>query len=142
MVVSAIATGCYTISQVCKMACINGLQCSKNNFWKLVRNPKYCGMIKIPASRNEEVQFVKGIHEPLISEGLFHQVQLIIRRDRNKRGNKEALMSLFPLRVFLSCPWCGGKITGSVSQGKCAKYPYYHCTGYRCKGRFRGRNVE
>ncbi|MBO9683323.1 MAG: recombinase family protein, partial [Flavisolibacter sp.] len=51
-----LATGCYTISQVRKMACINGLQCSKNNFWKLIRNPIYCGMIKIPASRNEDVQ--------------------------------------------------------------------------------------
>lgn len=137
-----LATGCYTISQVRKMACTNGLQCSKNNFWKLVRNPIYCGMIKIPASRNEEVQFVKGIHEPLISEGLFHQVQLIIRRDRNKRGDKEALMSLFPLRGFLSCPWCGGKITGSVSRGKSSKYPYYHCTGYRCKGRFRAEMLN
>jgi site-specific DNA recombinase len=33
--------------------------------------------------------------------------------------------------------WCGGKITGSVSQGKRLKYPYYHCTGHKCKGRFR-----
>jgi len=132
-----LATGCYTISQVRKMACINGLQCSKNNFWKLIRNPIYCGMIKISANRNEEVQFIKGIHEPLISESLFHQVQLIICRNRQRGNNKEALMSLFPLRGFLSCPWCGGRITGSVSQGKLAKYAYYHCTGYRCKGRFR-----
>jgi site-specific DNA recombinase len=132
-----LATGAFTISQVRKMACVNGLRCGKSNFWRLVHNPIYCGIIRIPASRNEEEQFVKGIHEPLIPESLFHQVQLIITKDRNKRGNKDALKSLFPLRGFLSCPLCGGKITGSVSQGKHLKYPYYHCMGYRCKGRFR-----
>lgn len=131
-----LATGCYTISKVRKIACINGLQCIKNNFWKLVRNPIYCGMIEIPASWNEEEQFVRGIHEPLISESLFHQVQLIICRNRQRGNNKEALMSLFPLRGFLFCPWCGCKTTGSVSQGKCEKFHYFHCTGYRCKGRF------
>ncbi len=125
------------------MACINGFQCSKNNFWKLVHNPIYCATIRIPANRNEEEQFVRGIHEPLISESLFHQVQLIICKDRNKRGNRDAaLKSLFPLRGFLSCPWCGGKITGSVSQGRRLKYPYYHCTGYKCKGRFRAEMLN
>ncbi|MET6995897.1 recombinase family protein [Chitinophaga defluvii] len=132
-----LATGTLTISQVRKMACVNGFQCSKNNFWKLVHNPIYCGFIRIRANRKEEEQIVKGIHEPLISERLFHQVQLIITKDRNKRGNKDALRSLFPLRGFLSCPWCGGRITGSVSHGKYLKYSYYHCMGYKCKGRFK-----
>lgn len=132
-----LATGSFTISQVKKMVCTNGFECGKSNFWRLVHNPIYCGIIRIPANRNEEEYFVRGIHEPLISESLFHKVQVIITKDRNKRGNKDALKSLFPLRGFLSCPWCGRKITGSVSQGKRLKYPYYHCTGYRCKGRFR-----
>jgi len=137
-----LATGFYTTSQVRKMACINGLQCSKNNFWKLVHNPIYCGIIRIPAGRNEEEQFVKSIHEPLISESLFHQVQLIICKDRNKRSNKETLKILFPLRGFMTCPWCGGKITGSLSQGKRLKYAYYHCMGYKCKGRFRAEKLN
>lgn len=137
-----LATGSYTISQVRKMACVNGLQCSKNNFWKLVHNPIYCGIIRIPANRDEEEQFVRALHEPLISESLFRQVQLIICKDRNKRGNRDALKSLFPLRGFLPCPWCSGKLTGSVSQGKRLKYAYYHCTGYKCKGRFRAEMLN
>lgn len=128
-----LATGSYTISQVRKMACVNGFQCSKNNFCKLVHNPIYYGIVRIPANRNEEEQFVKTIHESLISENLFRQVQLIISKDRNKRCNKDVLKSLFPLRGFLSCPWCGRKITASVSQGRCSKYPYYHCTGQKCR---------
>lgn len=132
-----LATGIYTISQVRKMAWINGLQCGRSHFWKIVHNPIYCGIIKISANRNEKEQYVKGIHEPLISEALFHQVQLLTNKKGNKGGSKEALRSVFPLRGFLSCPWCGGKITGSMSQGKRSKYAYYHCMGHKCKGRFR-----
>ncbi|MDE1191425.1 MAG: recombinase family protein [Arachidicoccus sp.] len=137
-----LATGSFTISQVRKMACVKGFRCGKSNFWRLVHNPIYCGIIRVPANRNEEEQFVMGIHEPLVSESLFHRVQLIITKDRNKRGNKDALKSLFPLRGFLSCPWCGGRITGSVSQGKRLKYSYYHCMGHKCKGRFRAEALN
>jgi DNA invertase Pin-like site-specific DNA recombinase len=131
-----LATGVYTINQVGRMAYVNGLRCGLSNFWKLVHNPIYCGIVKVPASRNEEEQFVKGLHEPLISENLFYAVQQIITKDRNKRGDKTALKALFPLRGFLSCPWCHGRITGSVSHGKRSKYSYYHCMGRKCKGRF------
>jgi len=36
------AKGIYTMSQVRKMACLNGFQTSRNNFWKVLRNPMYC----------------------------------------------------------------------------------------------------
>jgi site-specific DNA recombinase len=132
-----LAKGTFTISQVRKMACLKGLQCGKSNFWRLVHNQIYCGIICIPANRAEEKHFVRAIHEPLISESLFKQVQLLINKDCNKRANKDALKYLFPLRGFLSCPWCGRKMTGSVSSGKYSKFPYYHCSGNKCKGRFR-----
>jgi len=31
------------------------------------------------------------------------------------------------LRGLLTCPVCGRKLSGSVSQGRSKKYPYYHC---------------
>lgn len=132
-----LATGTFTISQVMKTAGIKGLQCGRSHFWRIVRNPIYCGIIKIPAGRNEEEQYVKGIHEPLISEALFLQVQNLINKKNNKLESREAIKSVFPLRGLLSCPWCGGKISGSISQGKHSKYAYYHCLAHRCKGRFR-----
>jgi DNA invertase Pin-like site-specific DNA recombinase len=132
-----LATGTCTISQVMKIAHIKGLQCGRSHFWRIVRNPIYCGIIKVPAGRNEEEQYVKGIHEPLISEALFFQVQSLTNKKNNKLESKEALKSVFPLRGLLSCPWCGGKLTGSISQGKHSRYAYYHCLGNRCKGRFR-----
>ncbi len=137
-----LATGSFTVSQVKKMAYVNGLRCGKSNFWRLIRNPIYCGIIRVPANRNEEEQFVKAVHEPLVAESLFQHVQLIITKDRKERVNKDTLRALFPLRGFLFCPYCGGKITGSVSQGKHLKYPYYHCMGYKCKGRFRAEALN
>lgn len=132
-----LATGAFTVTQVRKMTCESGFHCGKSHFWRLMRNPIYCGIIRVSAKRLEDEEFVMANHEPLISQGLFNQVQLIITKDRNKRGNKDALKSLFPLRGLIFCPLCGGKITGSVSQGKRLKYPYYHCMGYKCKGRFK-----
>jgi site-specific DNA recombinase len=137
-----LAKGTFTINRVRKMACLNGLQCGKSDFWRLVHNPIYCGIIYVPPNRTEEKHFVKAIHEPLISENLFQQVQLIISKDCNKRMDKDALRSVFPLRGFLFCPWCGRKMTGSVSRGKSAKFPYYHCTKTRCKGRYRAEKLN
>jgi len=133
------AKGIYSISQVRKMACINGLQCSRNNFWKLLHNPVYCGIITVPANKTEEMEFVKAVHEPLISEKLFYEVQILLKSRRRQNGDKEHLKGLFPLRGFLVCPWCNRRLTGSISRGGSSlKHRYYHCSTPKCKGRFRG----
>ncbi|MFA6086916.1 recombinase family protein [Mucilaginibacter sp.] len=96
------AKGIYSISQVRKMACINGLRCSRNNFWKLLHNPVYCGIITVPANKTEEMEFVKAVHEPLISEKLFYEVQILLKSRRRQNGDKEHLKRLFPLRGLIS----------------------------------------
>ena len=118
------------------MAFLNGLQCSRNNFWKLLHNPVYCGLVTVPPTKTEDIQFVKSVHE-LISESLFKNVQLLLNSKRRQYSRREDLKYLFPLRGFLQCPWCNRKLTGSISQGSKSKYRYYHCASVRCKGRFR-----
>lgn len=44
---------------------------------------------------------------------------------------------VFLLRGFLICPFCGRRLTGSISAGRSDKYQYYHCTASKCKGRIR-----
>lgn len=61
-----------------------GVKCSKNNFLYLIRNPVYCGKIHIPAYKDEEATVVRGLHEPLISEELFNDVQDILNGRRRK----------------------------------------------------------
>ncbi len=134
--------GTYSINQVRMMTCQKGLQCSKNNFWKILRNSIYCGIIKINANKEEETQFVKAIHQPIISEDIFQLVQLLLKSRRKQNEAKFHTKFLFPLRGFIDCPFCGRRLTGSISQGKLAKYRYYHCNTSKCKGRYRADMLE
>ncbi|KIO76800.1 hypothetical protein TH53_12825 [Pedobacter lusitanus] len=136
------ATGGYSINKVNKMAYLNGFICKRNNFWRLIHNPVYCGFVTLSATNNEDMQLIKGIHEPLISEELFKNVQAMILSKRRERGKKESLKSVFPLRGFLTCPYCNRRLSGSISQGRHAKYRYYHCCTAKCRGRFKAEVLE
>lgn len=61
---------------------------------------------------------IKGLHEPLISESLFYQVQSVINTKRKTTAKRDDLQSIFFLRGFLTCPICDRKLTGSISQGQ------------------------
>ncbi|ATP56346.1 hypothetical protein CPT03_07605 [Pedobacter ginsengisoli] len=93
--------------------------------------------ITVPATRTEDAEFVNGIHEPLITEELFGKVQSLIDSRRTRNAYKQRIRSIFPLRGFLTCPFCDRRSTASVSTGRNAKYRYYHCSVSRCKGRIR-----
>ncbi|MEJ7680244.1 MAG: recombinase family protein [Segetibacter sp.] len=77
-VFETLAEGKFNTEQVWKFAREKGLNCLKNNFWVAIRNPLYCGKIFIPKYKDEESFFVKGQHEPLISEALFYDVQDVL----------------------------------------------------------------
>jgi site-specific DNA recombinase len=109
------------------------LICSRSHFYRLIRNPIYCGLILI-RFKSEESQIVKGTHEPLITEPLFYEVQRIITTKRKVTAKRDDLKAMFFLRGFLQCPLCGHKLSGSFSKGTRKKYPYYHCHG-GCKTR-------
>lgn len=123
-----LAKNIYTIEQVRKMADSKGLKCSRSYFFRLIRNPAYCGLITIKPESGEKYM-VKGIHEPLISETLFYEVQRIITTKRKVNAKKDDLKTTFFLRGFLVCPLCGLKLSGSFSRGTTKRYPYYHCRG-------------
>lgn len=137
-----LAKGGFSVNQVKKMADMNGFKCSKSYFWKIVRNPIYCGIITISPNKDEELQFVKGLHQAIVSEDLFYEVQGLLNSKRRQKGTKESVKSLFPLRGFLTCPLCLRKITASVSTGKYKKYPYYHCMTVQCKGRYSAKSLN
>lgn len=93
----------------------------------------YCGLIPVTMNSQEQ-QMIKGIHEPLISETLFYEVQAIINTKRKTTSKTDELKAMFFLTGHLICPLCGRKLCGSFSQGSTKKHPYYHCRG-RCKTR-------
>lgn len=128
-----IAKNIHRIEEVRKMAYRKGLKCSRSYFHKLIRNPAYCGLIPIKVS-DEEQYLARGIHDALISEALFYEVQHIITTKRKTSCKSSELEDTFFLKGFLFCPLCERKLCGSFSRGSTKRYPYYHCRG-KCKTR-------
>jgi site-specific DNA recombinase len=136
-----IAEGVYNTEQIFNMAKEKGFSATKSLFWFAIRNPVYCGKIFIPKYKDEESRFVKGLHEPIIPESLYYQVQDVLDgRKRNYRLKVVSSESL-PLRGFLICPLCNKLLTGSASKGHTKYYSYYHCTD-GCSCRYRADNAN
>ncbi len=116
------------VMDIWREASKKGLRVSKSNVFLMLRNPIYMGKIKIGAYKDEPATVVKGIHEAIISEGLFYIVQEILDGRRPSHPSIHAGKEELPLRGFLKCPKCGTKLTGSASKGRSSRYFYYHCT--------------
>ena len=111
-----------------------GYKISRNNMSLLLRNPIYIGKIILPAYENEKETLVEGIHESIISERQFYNVQNILqnRRRKQKKTIYNSLREELPLRGKLHCSKCDSKMTGSPSRSSNGtQYFYYHCN--HCK---------
>lgn len=137
-----LAKGVLVAEQVRKLANAKGLKCGHNNFWRLIRNPIYCGYIIVPPHENEELEFVKGQHEQIISKTLFYEVQDILNGNKRAIATKSNSINMLPLRGFLQCPLCPRMLTGSGSKGRNERYYYYHCSDSACKCRFKAEDVN
>lgn len=135
-VFNELSLGIQPVEQIWKMAQRKGLKCSKNNFWTAIRNPVYCGKITIPKLKDEEGFIVDGLHEPLIPESLFYEVQDVLNGKKRKITGKIVTIDALALRGFVKCSKCSRMLTGSASKGRNQYYHYYHCSsscGYRQK---------
>jgi site-specific DNA recombinase len=140
---SELAKGIKPAEHIRRELAKEGFSCSRNNFNRLIRNPIYCGKIRIDAKDKEEEDIVEGIHSPLISEELFYQVQNILsgRAAKMNPAKIHKVSEKFPLRGFLVCPRCGSKLTASASKGNGGKYFYYHCVR-GCKERIKAEELN
>jgi site-specific DNA recombinase len=133
----------FSIERVWKKARELGLSCNKSTFWLALHNPVYCGKILIPKYKDEKVHNVPGLHEPLITEGLFNDVQdcLTGRKKRETSSTKIVSLDMLPLRGFLICSKCNRILSGSASKGCKQYYHYYHCSA-SCGFRKRAETVN
>lgn len=136
-----LAKNSFAIEEIRRMVNAKGLKCSRSNFWRQIRNPAYCGIITVQLRDNEEQQSIKGVHEPIISEALFSDVQNVITTKRKIKGKTDELKAFFTLRGYLICPACNRKLTGCFCKGYSKKYPYYNCNG-KCGTRFRAELIN
>ena len=132
-----ISKGIYSVDEVRKMLRPKGITCCKQNFLNTVRNPFYVGKLTVPKSKDEPEVVIKALHEPLITEELFNEVQNVINGRRKNFPSKITRNDNLPMRGYLICNSCGGQLTGSGSRSRSgAIHFYYHCQK-NCKNRFR-----
>ena len=101
---------------------------SKGAFYRMLRNPIYCGEIVIPAYQDEPEEIIQGEHEPIIDKATFDTVQDVLDgRTRCKPKLRKTDKPELFLRRYLVCPHCGYGITGAYSRGNGGRYAYYNC---------------
>jgi DNA invertase Pin-like site-specific DNA recombinase len=96
---------------------------------RLLRNPVYAGLLRDGS---------RGIHTPLVAQGMFERVNAAIGTRRTREPTERPALGVDPflLRGLLVCPRCGKRLTTS-STGKVARSSprYYRCRGLRpCPG--------
>ena len=136
-----LARGIFNTEQVWRMAQKRGFTKKKANFWQIIRNPVYCGKIIVPKYKNDDATLAKGLHEPLISEALFYEVQSVLDGRKRVYRTRMTVDEQIPLRGFLICPRCGRNLSASASTGYSARYYYYHCTA-KCGFRSNAQKVN
>jgi len=124
-----------------QIANAKGLTCSKNNFYSIIKNPIYCGRIRIPQYQDEETFFVTGIHKPIISEEQFDNVQRILEMRSESKGVTVFAHDQLPLRGFLFCSVCKKKLTGGSPGGNRIPIFYYHCNS-KCSSGLRSDSTN
>ena len=78
-----------------------------------MQNPVYCGLIHVRAYREYPEEFIKGIHEPLVDDITWQEVQ---SRFKPQRQHVQVTDDL-PLRGVLKCH-CGLPLTSAAPRGK------------------------
>jgi site-specific DNA recombinase len=126
-----IASGRYvTTDAVLKVVTALGLRTkkgrplSKQSFARMLSNPIYTGWVV-----SGEVR-ARGNHEQLISDELFHSVQM--RLTGNSTPHKK-LSEDFPLRGVVRCSKCGKTLTAGFAKGRKERYPRYWCWTTECR---------
>ncbi|MBI2730503.1 MAG: recombinase family protein [Sphingobacteriales bacterium] len=82
----------------------------------------------IKAFKDEPEEIVEGIHQPIVSEELFYDVQNVLDGKKKTKTKYSLVNDEYPMRGHLICPRCGKTLTGSSALGNGGKYYYYHCT--------------
>ena len=115
-----------------------GLSMQKSHISRVLSNPIYMGYIRVPAWKDQPEQMVKAVHEPLVTENLFYQVQ--DKLNGNTRCSREKPSNVYlPLRGIIKCDSCGKYLTGSGSRGRHGKIHYYYHCSKGCKERIKAQ---
>ena len=99
----------------------NGKVISKNGLERILRNPFYCGLMKL--TRGNAIY--QGVHEPLITANLFSATQTM----RAGRTTKKATKLRHTYRGLFKCQLCGFSMVPEAQKG----HIYYRCQTKTCE---------
>lgn len=101
----------------------DGLKMEGNSaIQRLLSNPTYAGLVKVPSFYDDPEKLVDGKHAPIVDKATWWAVQgKLTGKKYNKQDNEEV-----PLRGSLQCA-CGRPMTAGNSKGKYKYYWYYVC---------------
>lgn len=116
------------IEEVKKLAAKKGFNIHGNSaIQKVLSNPVYAGMVRLPAYKSQPEKLVKGLHTGLVTESQYWQAQEMLSGKAYGSHPSESAV----LRGVLRCH-CGRKLTAAPSKGKSGKfYWYYFCKEHR-----------
>lgn len=119
---SILYTGTKSLTDMTKVINDLGIPISSQSTAKLFRNKFYCGYVR-SRKYNEEV---KGIHEPMIPEAMFYQIQGILSGKYKESVKRKVFNPCFPLRGIVQCT-CGRFLVAANVKGRTKSYPKYWC---------------
>ncbi|MBO9564436.1 MAG: recombinase family protein [Niastella sp.] len=123
-----LAMGGVPVNTLYLEALDRGLHCSRTNFYLLLRNPVYAGLITVSADKKADRKIVIGQHMGIITKTVFDIVQQRLRQTETRNGTGKRFSLEYPLKGYMCCPICNKKLTASASKGRrIEKYKYYHC---------------
>ena len=96
----------------------------------MLEDPLYAGFIDYPVW---EVERRKGHHKGIISIEVFDAIQRRLNQNSKGKRVRVDVSDTFPLRGLLVCDSCQKPLTGAISSGRSAKYPYYRCQNKECE---------
>lgn len=115
------ATGLYSFQQLADLLFEQGLRNRRGgkifggHIQRIINNTIYYGVMESAG------KYYQGIHEPLISQKIYEDCQLVSGNKTRPRAKTKG----FTLSGFINCKKCGCAITAEIKK---KKYIYYHCT--------------
>ena len=126
-----------TLGGIAKRLNLRGVQTKKNTTWKTERiknvltNCNYIGNVRYCTTDEKRHFETKGLHEPIVSEKVFNEAQMLIGKmnkvNKTKRPKEENYYS-----GILYCSICGSKLTPQGNYKKLSDGTQSYTGHYRC----------
>ena len=128
------ATGLYRQTDLLNYLKDNNIKISANTLCDLLRKPVYYGYL---VNEKYSKEPIKGDFEPIVDEQTFYRVQAILNGNKAQAVPHLRQNPMFPLKQFITCPYCNQPLTGDTPHGrKGQKYYYYRCYNNDCIAHF------